>query len=122
MSQDLGARWADVVSRKDWDGLRALVADGVDFRGMTPGRTWEGSTPDEVVEVLGQWFEPTDAVESVELVETDAFADRQTAHYRLLVRNAEEAACWRLPIQSDRGTPTTDGTDPSREAAGDGAP
>ena len=41
---------------------------------------------------------------------------------RLLVRNAEEAACWRLPIQSDRGTATADGTDPSREAAaGDGA-
>lgn len=89
MSQDLAARWADVVSRKDWDGLRALVADGVDFRGMTPGRIWEGGSPDEVVEVLGQWFEPTDAVESVELVETDVFADRQTAHYRLLVRNAD---------------------------------
>jgi hypothetical protein len=42
---------------------------------------------------------------------------------RLLVRNAEEAACWRLPIQSDLGTSTADGTDPSREAtAGDGAP
>lgn len=89
MAEDLARGWADVVARKDWDALRALVADDVDFRGMTPGRVWEGSSPDDVVEALGLWFEDSDVVESVELVETDTFADRQTAHYRLLVRNPD---------------------------------
>ena len=87
MSDVLARRWAEVVAGKDWDALRALLTDDVDFRGMTPGRIWEGTSPDEVADVLGHWFEEGDVVESVVLVETDAFADRQTAHYRLTVRN-----------------------------------
>lgn len=39
---------------------------------------------------------------------------------RLLVRNAEEAACWRLPVRSDRGTPAVDAATSPQEPAGDG--
>ena len=43
-----------------------MLADDVDFRGLTPGRTWEGTGPDAVVEtVFGSWFEPDDEIERV---------------------------------------------------------
>jgi hypothetical protein len=89
MDAALAQAWADAVARKDWDAVAALLADDVDFRGMTPGRIWEAGTPDDVVGILGQWFEPSDDVEGVDSVETDAFADRQRSGYRLRVRNPQ---------------------------------
>ena len=62
-TETLGARLAHAIAAKDESALRALLADDVDFRGLTPGRTWEGTGPDAVVRtVLGSWFEPHDAV------------------------------------------------------------
>ncbi len=89
MDAGLARAWADAVARKDWDAVAALLADDVDFRGMTPGRIWEAGTPDDVVAILGQWFEPSDDVEGVDSVETDAFADRQRSGYRLRVRSPQ---------------------------------
>jgi hypothetical protein len=33
------------------------------------------------------WFRPRDVIEGIDLLETDAFADRQRVGYRLRVRN-----------------------------------
>ncbi len=32
----------------------------MDFRALTPGRVWDASTPDAVIDevILGSWFEP----------------------------------------------------------------
>lgn len=89
MDAALAQAWAAAVAAKDWAAVAGLVADDIDFRGMTPGRIWEASDPDGVVDILGQWFEPTDHVEAVDAVETDAFADRQRSGYRLQVRNGD---------------------------------
>lgn len=89
MDAALAQAWAAAVAAKDWAAVAGLVADDIDFRGMTPGRIWEASDPDGVVDILGQWFEPTDHVEAVDAVETDAFADRQRVGYRLRVRNSD---------------------------------
>jgi hypothetical protein len=56
---------------------------------MTPGRIWEATSPEDVIAALNAWFEETDIVESVDLVETDSFADRQRVGYRLTVRNED---------------------------------
>jgi hypothetical protein len=89
MDATLARRWAGAVAAKDWSALSALVADDVEFRGMTPGRVWEAATPDGVVEVVGTWFDEDDEVEGVDLVEVDSFADRESVRYRLRVRNGD---------------------------------
>lgn len=54
---------------------------------MTPSRIWEATTPDDVVAALHQWFDANDVIESIDLLETGSFADRERVGYRLSVRN-----------------------------------
>jgi hypothetical protein len=83
-TETLGVRLARAIAAKDEVALRAVLADDVDFRGLTPGRTWEGSGPDAVVEtVLGSWFEPDDEIERVvDVSERDDVADTSHVSYR----------------------------------------
>ena len=80
----LGARLAHAIAAKDEAALRAVLADDVDFRGLTPGRMWEGTGPDAVVEtVFGSWFEPADEIERVvDVSERDDVADTSHVSYR----------------------------------------
>src|SRR3954447_6932558 len=88
VTTELGAELAQAVATKDAARLRALLADDVDFRGLTPRRVWDAADADEVVDVFfGHWFEDTDVIEEVDRVETDAFADRERVGYRLRVRS-----------------------------------
>ena len=87
-AQTLGARFANALAAKDFDELRELLDPEIDFRGMTPSRFWEAGDRDTVVaDVLQHWFEPTDEVESLDALETHAFADREHVGYRFGVRN-----------------------------------
>jgi hypothetical protein len=86
----LGAEYATALAAKDFDRILALLHPEVDFRGMTPRRFWEATGPEAVVsDVLRLWFEDSDAIESLEQIETDAFADRARVGYRLSVRNPD---------------------------------
>lgn len=86
----LGARFATALSAKDSNGLLELLHPEIDFRGMTPGRTWEPGGPQEVLSVLlDNWFDDSDQIEGVERIESDAFADRQRVEYRFRVRNPD---------------------------------
>ncbi len=87
--RELGEQFATSLARKDRDALVALLADSVDFRGMTPRRVWEGDSAAAVIDdiVLGSWFEPSDHIESLESYETCDIADCSRVGYRLLVRN-----------------------------------
>jgi hypothetical protein len=89
-TETLGARLAHAIAAKDESALRALLADDVDFRGLTPGRTWEGTGPDEVVRtVLGSWFEPHDEIERVvDVSERDDVADTSHVSYRFDLRTS----------------------------------
>ncbi len=87
---NVGLRYVEALAAKDTDALTALFAPEVDFRGMTPGRFWEASSPDEVVhDVLYQWFEPSDVIEGVEHVEAGIMVDRERVDYRFRVRNPD---------------------------------
>jgi hypothetical protein len=86
----LGTEFAHALAAKDFDRVRALLDDGVEFRGMTPSRMWEPAGADEVITgVLQQWLEDSDEVESLDGVETDSFADTQRVGYRFTVRNPD---------------------------------
>jgi hypothetical protein len=85
----VGTAFAQSLASKDRDRLLGLLASDVDFRAMTPGRFWEASTPEQVVDdvILGHWFEPDDHIEALLSIETDQVADRSRVGYRLRVRN-----------------------------------
>lgn len=86
----LGTTFARALAAKDAGRILALLAPEVDFRGMTPSRTWEASDPDAVLTVLlSHWFEQDDEIEELQRLESDGFADRQRVGYRFSVRNAD---------------------------------
>jgi hypothetical protein len=86
----LGEQFATALAAKDFDRVRALLHPEVDFRGMTPSRFWEAADRDAVIgDVLHQWFEPSDEIQSLDAVETNAFSDRERVGYRFTVRNPD---------------------------------
>jgi hypothetical protein len=86
----LGAAFARALAAKDDPALRGLMHPEIDFRGMTPNRTWEASDPDAVLAVLlGKWFEPADEIQGLERLDSDTFADRLRVGYRFSVSNPD---------------------------------
>jgi hypothetical protein len=84
------AEFARALAAKDFDRLIALFDPAVDFRGLTPRRSWEADDPQALVDnVLRVWFEDSDEIVALEKLETDAFADRERVGYRFRVRNPE---------------------------------
>ena len=84
-----GAAFARALAAKDFGAILDLLHPEVDFRGMTPGRSWEASGPDAVVEVLRRWFEDSDEIRSLDHLETDGFADRERVGYRFSGTNQD---------------------------------
>lgn len=84
MTDTLGSRFARAIAAKDERALRALLSDDVDFKGLTPGRLWEGSGPDDVVQVVfGSWFEESDRVDRVvHVTDGEEVADTAQVSYR----------------------------------------
>ncbi|MDR7251650.1 ketosteroid isomerase-like protein [Nocardioides sp. BE266] len=91
MTETLGSRLAHAIATKDEAALRALLADDVDFKGLTPRRLWEGTGPDDVVEtVFGSWFEPSDTIERVVAVsDGDEVVDTAHVSYRFELANPD---------------------------------
>jgi hypothetical protein len=86
----IGAEFARALAAKDASRILELLHPEVDFRGLTPNRSWEASGRDEVVSVLlGKWFEDSDEIENLEELESDAFADRQRVGYRFSISNPD---------------------------------
>jgi hypothetical protein len=86
----LGADFARALAAKDSAAIRDLIHPEIDFRGLTPSRSWEAADRDELLSVLlDSWFEDDDEIEAVELVESDSFADRERVGYRFSVNNSE---------------------------------
>jgi hypothetical protein len=87
---ELGAEFAKALAAKDVERLSSLIHPDIDFRGMTPSRSWEASDREAVLRILlDSWFEDTDEIQALDRLETDAFADRQRVGYRLSVSNPD---------------------------------
>jgi len=85
MDECLGAQFASAVAAKDHTRVREIIHPEIDFWAMTPEDIWDASGPDEIVGVLEEWFGEQDRIEAIELLEGDAFADRERVGYRLRV-------------------------------------
>jgi hypothetical protein len=84
----LGTQFAHALAVKDFGRIGALVHPEIDFRGMTPRRSWEASDGVAVIaDVLCRWFDDSDEIEALERLESDSFADRERVGYRFRVRN-----------------------------------
>jgi len=88
MRSTVGEQFAVALAAKDSDRMRALLADPVDFQALTPGRHWQASTPEKVVDaiILGVWFGPSDDIHELRAVSCGQVADRERVTYRLGVR------------------------------------
>jgi hypothetical protein len=86
----LGTQFAHALAAKEFDRLLALMHPEIDFRGMTPSRSWAADDPAEVISgVLRRWFEDSDRFERLEHVESDSFADCERVGYRFSVTNPD---------------------------------
>ena len=86
----LGADFAHAFAGKDAARMRELLHAEVDFKGLTPSRSWEAGDRDAVIDILfGSWLEDKDRVEALEEVEEDAVADRERVGYRCSVTNPD---------------------------------
>jgi hypothetical protein len=87
---EIGAEFARALAAKDSSRLLELMHPEIDFRGLTPNRSWEANGRDAVLSVLlGQWFEDSDEIEALEGLESDAVADRDRVGYRFSVTNPD---------------------------------
>ena len=86
----LGTDFARALAAKDAVAIRELIHPEIDFRALTPNRTWEASDRDELISILLEsWFEADDEIEGLESVETDTVADRERVGYRFSVTNPD---------------------------------
>jgi|SRR5579875_583353 len=90
MSADPGTAFARALAARDRARLLDVLASDVQFRALTPGRSWTADDAVTAVDdiVLGAWF--TDSIEALESVDTGDVADRGRVGYRLKVRDEGE--------------------------------
>ena len=82
-SSTMAERYVTAVAAGDRDALAALLADDVDFRAVTPSRSWESRSAAEVVDVIiGRWFGGDRHIDAVERVEHDRVSDCERVGYR----------------------------------------
>jgi len=89
MDTNLGQQFAEALGRKDDTALKSLLAANVDFCALTPGKFWETSNANEVVDGMffGAWFEPEDRITSIRSVESGAVGARQRVRYQFTLTN-----------------------------------
>ena len=86
----LGADFAKAFTDKDFARAAEVLHPEVDFRALTPNRFWEAHGAGDVVdEILTQWLEDSDVVESLDAVEEDEGIDRRRVGYRFTVTNPD---------------------------------
>ena len=85
---DVGSRFAQALSVKDFSTIGELLDPNIDFRALTPRKAWEAREAGQVIDkVLRVWFDDSDVLEELVKVETDEMADRRRVSYRLRGRN-----------------------------------
>lgn len=86
----LGAAFAEAYTSEDHERMADLLHPEIDFRALTPNRSWEASDSETVIEqILKAWIEEDEQVEELIAVETDMVADRQRVGYRYRLRRPD---------------------------------
>ena len=87
----VGGAFAEALLTKEWEHLESLLSSEIDFRGLTPSRQWEASTPKHLIDtVFAQWFGPTVDICEIINIATDRIVDRHRVVYRFRVRSDED--------------------------------
>jgi len=91
VTEIVGERFARALADKDAVGLKALLRSDVDFRAMTPGKFWEATDVDIVVDetMLGTWFDADRRITDVLAVETDRVGSLDRVGYRFNVKRPD---------------------------------
>jgi hypothetical protein len=87
----VGERFAQALAEKDAAGLKLVLRPDVDFRAMTPGKFWEATNVDVVVDemMLGTWFVPERQITNVLSVTTDRVGSLDRVGYRFTVKRPD---------------------------------
>jgi hypothetical protein len=87
----IGERFARCLAQKDADGLKALLRSDIDFRALTPGRAWEGTSAAAIVDetILGTWFDPERRIVDVLAIQTDTVGPLERVGYRFRVEKPD---------------------------------
>jgi hypothetical protein len=86
----VGAEFAHALAAKNSSRILELLHPEIDFRALTPNRSWEAGDRDAVLSILlGRWFEDSDEIEGVEQIDEDTIADRERVGYRFSVKNPD---------------------------------
>ena len=87
----VGEAFAQALLSKKWGHLESLLNGEVDFRGLTPRKQWEASTPKDLIDtVFTQWFGPTVDIYEITEIATERISDRHRVVYRFRVRRDED--------------------------------
>jgi len=82
-----GIEFANAFLTKNFDQAGAVFVESAPFMVSTPGRTFEGSGPEGVVNVLSSFLQDDDLVEKIIKVEEDAVGPRKHLVFRFLVNS-----------------------------------
>jgi hypothetical protein len=86
----LGAAFAEAVASKNYARVADLLHPDVDFRALTPNRSWQANDSDTVIkQVLTSWIEPDEHVEELISVDTDTIVDCERVGYRYRLRTPD---------------------------------
>lgn len=88
----LAERYARLLSEKRFEEIAALLADDVEFRAVTPRRTWQADSSAETVAILQTMFPPEERIVAVEKIESERFSDRERVGYRFRTDGPEGAS------------------------------
>jgi hypothetical protein len=77
----LGAGFARAIAGRDFGRLAELLHPAVDFRALTPSRSWEPAGRDGALKVLRAWFDDFEVRDLLRL-ETAEIAGRYHVAYR----------------------------------------
>jgi hypothetical protein len=91
MAELVGERFAHALADKDAMGLKELLRSDVDFRAMTPGKFWEATDADAIVDetILGTWFAPERKITEVLDIDTDSVGSLDRVGYRFKVERPD---------------------------------
>ena len=80
--EPIGPAFAQALAARDFSALRMLLDPDVEFRALTPRRTWEASGDVQTVSLFRQWFDEATVIDQVDDVSTHSVGDRRHLAYR----------------------------------------
>jgi len=86
---EVGRRFLDALSQRDWDAVRALLGADVKLRALVPKTLREEEGPDAVVDRFKFWWDELDDFRLLD-GNVDELAGLAAVRYRFAGRDAED--------------------------------